>query len=128
MIRRPPRSTRTDTLFPYTTLFRSYVGLSPATSATLIPSCHHSVGHSKETAGDKPEEGGDDVKSSWPLRAGLHTCYNGNYSGQQPGDRSLIPTSCLSSDCSLQLESMKAESIVIADQHIGKSSCREKVG
>src|SRR3546814_4121463 len=28
MIRRPPRSTRTDTLFPYTTLFRS--GLSAA--------------------------------------------------------------------------------------------------
>src|SRR3546814_14315872 len=24
MIRRPPRSTRTDTLFPYTTLYRSY--------------------------------------------------------------------------------------------------------
>src|SRR3546814_5474671 len=27
MIRRPPRSTRTDTLFPYTTLFRSIDGL-----------------------------------------------------------------------------------------------------
>src|SRR3546814_11672785 len=26
MIRRPPRSTRTDTLFPYTTLFRSRMG------------------------------------------------------------------------------------------------------
>src|SRR3546814_8344043 len=26
MIRRPPRSTRTDTLFPYTTLFRSWPG------------------------------------------------------------------------------------------------------
>src|SRR3546814_3126104 len=26
MIRRPPRSTRTDTLFPYTTLFRSHLG------------------------------------------------------------------------------------------------------
>src|SRR3546814_4078284 len=26
MIRRPPRSTRTDTLFPYTTLFRSVPG------------------------------------------------------------------------------------------------------
>src|SRR3546814_18318084 len=26
MIRRPPRSTRTDTLFPYTTLFRSVGG------------------------------------------------------------------------------------------------------
>src|SRR3546814_8440932 len=27
MVRRPPRSTRTDTLFPYTTLFRSRPGL-----------------------------------------------------------------------------------------------------
>src|SRR3546814_6380202 len=27
MIRRPPRSTRTDTLFPYTTLFRSFLPL-----------------------------------------------------------------------------------------------------
>src|SRR3546814_3680586 len=27
MIRRPPRSTRTDTLFPYTTLFRSQAGV-----------------------------------------------------------------------------------------------------
>src|SRR3546814_13521877 len=26
MLRRPPRSTRTDTLFPYTTLFRSWEG------------------------------------------------------------------------------------------------------
>src|SRR3546814_15436449 len=26
MIRRPPRTTRTDTLFPYTTLFRSFFG------------------------------------------------------------------------------------------------------
>src|SRR3546814_17865792 len=30
MIRRPPRSTRTDTLFPYTTLFRSDIGFSCA--------------------------------------------------------------------------------------------------
>src|SRR3546814_5268707 len=29
MIQRPPRSTRTDTLFPYTTLFRSLAGVSP---------------------------------------------------------------------------------------------------
>src|SRR3546814_1145317 len=28
MIRRPPRSTRTDTLFPYTTLFRSALQLA----------------------------------------------------------------------------------------------------
>src|SRR3546814_4388124 len=30
MIRRPPRSTRTDTLLPYTTLFRSKAGTDPA--------------------------------------------------------------------------------------------------
>src|SRR3546814_13182615 len=29
MIRRPPRSTRTDTLFPYTTLFRSTHAIGP---------------------------------------------------------------------------------------------------
>src|SRR3546814_6136232 len=31
MQRRPPRSTRTDTLFPYTTLFRSLTGEAPPT-------------------------------------------------------------------------------------------------
>src|SRR3546814_6247634 len=35
MIRRPPRSTRTDTLFPYTTLFRSlFTRQAPRQSAT----------------------------------------------------------------------------------------------
>ena len=62
------------------------VGLSPATSATLTFSCHHLVGHSERTASDKLEEGGDDVKSSWPLRVGLHTCYNGTYNKMQRGD------------------------------------------
>src|SRR4030042_3919041 len=44
------------------------------------------AGHSDGTAGDKPEEGGDDVKSSWPLCPGLHTCYNGRYSALRNGD------------------------------------------
>src|SRR3546814_10984295 len=34
MIRRPPRSTRTDTLFPYTTLFRSPAALVISECAT----------------------------------------------------------------------------------------------
>src|SRR3546814_7142517 len=42
MIRRPPRSTRTDTLFPYTTLFRSV-------SATIHP----------RFQGDAPGQAGD---------------------------------------------------------------------
>src|SRR3546814_8430581 len=36
MIRRPPRSTRTDTLFPYTTLFRSIVRAWDAGKATGV--------------------------------------------------------------------------------------------
>jgi hypothetical protein len=75
------------------------------------------AGHSEGTAGDKPEEGGDDVKSSWPLRAGLHTCYNGSDNGMLRREPVPILKSCLSSDCTLQLECMKAESLVIVDQH-----------
>ncbi len=51
------------------------------------------AGDSGETAGDKPEEGGDDVKSSWPLRPGLHTCYNGWYKGLQYCEVERIPKS-----------------------------------
>src|SRR3546814_2674805 len=36
MIRRPPRSTRTDTLFPYTTLFRSNVQADSGLLAELV--------------------------------------------------------------------------------------------
>src|SRR4029078_12240117 len=46
-----------------------------------------------ETAGDKPEEGGDDVKSSWPLCPGLHTCYNGRYKESQNREVELISKS-----------------------------------
>src|SRR3546814_19881540 len=35
MIRRPPRSTRTDTLFPYTTLFRSCTGTQSSCSGEI---------------------------------------------------------------------------------------------
>src|SRR3546814_8037348 len=42
MIRRPPRATRTDTLFPYTTLFRSYdqVGRMDERPDQLDHLCH----------------------------------------------------------------------------------------
>ena len=48
---------------------------------------------SGRTAGAKPEEGGDDVKSSWPLRLGLHTCYNGPYKGLRSREVVPIPES-----------------------------------
>src|SRR3546814_5473238 len=39
MIRRPPRSTRTDTLFPYTTLFRSHRYIIFTLSPPLSSQC-----------------------------------------------------------------------------------------
>src|SRR3546814_12070239 len=54
MIRRPPRSTRTDTLFPYTTLFRSSRGFA---------------GDDRRGIGQNPgDDAGDDRQ---PLRAAI---------------------------------------------------------
>ena len=73
-------------------------------------------GISEETASDELEEGGDDVKSSWPLCPGRHTCYNGHYRGKQDREVEPIPNSGLSWDRSLQLDSVNEESLVIVDQ------------
>src|SRR3546814_14017751 len=54
MIRRPPRSTRTDTLFPYTTLFRSVAG-----GADGVAEARPDVGDCRGGAGD----GGDEVEA-----------------------------------------------------------------
>ena len=94
------------------------VGLSPATSATLIVSCYHLVEHSSETARVNREEGGDDVKSSCPLCLGLHTCYNGKYKEKQDREVEQNSKTCLSSDCRLKLAYMKLELLVIANQHV----------
>src|SRR3546814_15255965 len=52
MIRRPPRSTRTDTLFPYTTLFRS-MAVRPDKDIGL-----KLVGEHRHLDADAPEPGG----------------------------------------------------------------------
>ena len=82
--------------------------------------CHQlpsgKAGHSGETAIARCEEGGDDVKSARPLRPGLHTCYNGGYRMQLSGDTWPIIKTLLSSDWSLQPDSTKLDSLVIAHQ------------
>src|SRR3546814_6816141 len=63
MIRRPPRSTRTDTLFPYTTLFRSY---TPKPRRPGIALVSHSGGVSSLTAdmlGQRSEEHTSELQS-----------------------------------------------------------------
>src|SRR3546814_18782927 len=43
MIRRPPRSTRTDTLFPYTTLFRSWLSASTRLVSSYVSLAEHGL-------------------------------------------------------------------------------------
>src|SRR3546814_2517607 len=64
MIRRPPRSTRTDTLFPYTTLFRSTLA-DPGRGAV----------HIGRIDGDHLNlaEGFEDAESVIPMRSEEHT-------------------------------------------------------
>ena len=73
------------------------------------------LGTLKKTAGDKLEEGGDDVKSSWPLRSGPHVLQwwlqwaailQSKANPKKPSQFGLDS----------QLESMKLESLVIVDQ------------
>src|SRR3546814_8986184 len=57
MIRRPPRSTRTDTLFPYTTLFRSPradedVAMTEPTNKTTRDKIEQTYEHARDTAGE----------------------------------------------------------------------------
>src|SRR3546814_19725860 len=60
MIRRPPRSTRTDTLFPYTTLFRSNGELAESD----IPALYHAAAEALLTTLESPR---------WPEREGAWT-------------------------------------------------------
>src|SRR3546814_6733023 len=50
MIRRPPRSTRTDTLFPYTTLFRSRQPRTPPPTTAMRSPTSGAESHSALTA------------------------------------------------------------------------------
>jgi hypothetical protein len=55
----------------------------------VLPAGH--AGDSQGTAEVNSEEGGDDVKSSWPLSPGLHTCYNGRNRGLRSREGERIP-------------------------------------
>src|SRR3546814_11064372 len=63
MIRRPPRSTRTDTLFPYTTLFRSEAGGAPLRSEPLRSAAPERTVGSRRHAADRSEEHTSELQS-----------------------------------------------------------------
>src|SRR3546814_7494694 len=61
MIRLPPRSTRTDTLFPYTTLFRSGVDLELVALGGVVTAIAGIGDDAGETGADLRLGGGDDL-------------------------------------------------------------------
>ena len=68
------------------------------------------------TAPVNGEEGGDDVKSAWPLYPGPHTCYSGRHNGLPRSNPELIPKTGLGLDWGLKPAPMKTESLVIVGQ------------
>src|SRR3546814_3396438 len=81
MIRRPPRSTRTDTLFPYTTLFRSFdhlfggAQLPEATDAQIVGKGFHGGGScwARRRYKKNRQEG---WRFLWMLGSNLHVEHN----------------------------------------------------
>src|SRR3546814_8351554 len=69
MRRRPPRSTRTDTLFPYTTLFRSPWRRKPP-PATARKCCRHGGKAATATGRQSPPRPSDD-RITLPLSASV---------------------------------------------------------
>src|SRR3546814_12958245 len=89
MIRRPPRSTRTDTLFPYTTLFRSsrwahgaarsanalYAGWIDGRAQAASPSCRPvGRGHSCRTGGWQPPSQSRSARALRAYGREQHSC------------------------------------------------------
>ena len=77
---------------------REMLGQVPQRAQPLSSVASEQVGHSEETAGDNPEEDGDDVKSSCPLRLGLQACYTGQYKEKQYREMEQNSKASLSSD------------------------------
>src|SRR3546814_11083579 len=89
MIRRPPRSTRTDTLFPYTTLFRSFdqtSSISPAMCRKLVakgrtPTTVHEL---RNWASVAPIGGRDSTfRERWSIRTPHVILYSGSIAKKQ---------------------------------------------
>src|SRR3546814_4794584 len=97
MIRRPPRSTRTDTLVPYTTLFRSSQGIVQGTYETFVE------------MGRQHYDGA--LTGKWILTAGL-----GGMGGAQPLAASLAGACSLTIECQQSRIDMRLRTRYVDEQ------------
>src|SRR3546814_15961458 len=106
MIRRPPRSTRTDTLFPYTTLFRSHRTGARLAAAARRPALRPAARDPEQAGIDRLAGGRTDADSAaaGPIRAGSTCSTTGRAEAGHPGTGASLPAG-----------------------EIGRASCRERV-
>src|SRR3546814_18301361 len=117
MIRQPPRSTRTDTLFPYTTLFRS-----------LRRRCHAGLNNSEQRHAL--------TQAIYTFRQGRiidrsHEAQKYRASGLNlviAGSGSASGRTKAREACALSAPVLAPKRIADATREIGRASCRERVG
>src|SRR3546814_14692100 len=127
MIRRPPRSTRTDTLFPYTTLFRSVFPEKEKTAALTVKS--DGQDHRKHVANFL-----DHLKSRDPETA--CTIQNGSLCARYAHAANIAArmggAALVYDERSERFDNAAANKFLRPDYRspwkIGRASCRERVG
>src|SRR3546814_20803052 len=118
MIRRPPRSTRTDTLFPYTTLFRSLGYRSQ-------PESHATLGRKRQTGRLTHDlgiqKGRRAHREDHPVKTlGVYMCTEFSALGSTQKRRGYPPL-----DKALQQRNV---AVATRDKQLGRASERERVG
>src|SRR3546814_20335163 len=116
MIRRPPRSTRTDTLFPYTTLFRS----DPARAVLPVDRDDAQPDRDRRAAAVRRIDGGGADRD----QAGNHLRARPRLpAGVAPGAR--VRAAAQPGRC-IRLRAVRAGAGSVTDRETGKASCGEK--
>src|SRR3546814_18978966 len=92
MIRRPPRSTRTDTLFPYTTLFRSLheIGETDAGAAGLQTETGEAVEHDAGERGEIADAEGEKTDIEDLLDQAVHAVFVATPGPSQTGQLDVV--------------------------------------
>src|SRR3546814_18214734 len=132
MIRRPPRSTRTDTLFPYTTLFRSefvdamwlrHHDRARDSGARIVHCCgFDSIPHDLGCLFTVQQ-----LPSDVPLRVQGFVRAGGQFSGGTLHS-AVLAMSRMSESAKLRRERRQREGWPVDRREIGRESCREGVG
>src|SRR3546814_6023789 len=94
MIRRPPRSTRTDTLFPYTTLFRSghHRGCRPGGERGSVAVGARGHGDREFFRVDRPEEHTSELQSLMRISYAVFCLKKKKYSYKKTIQKILLHT------------------------------------